>query len=180
MPEFKTSIKNRSDINLSDTWLWLVMQSEVVVENVSIHFQLAEGLDVFVPDVDLKLSKDSKSNYLTGFVTLPQESPTTFRFVLRLRHRTLDYSRFNADLYLTSPRVSLHSWLKNPWLKSHMPAFVSDKGTVSFEAWARWRKGNLILLQSLVDSKDLEVNLPHHSQPIAVDQLKGNFAWQKY
>jgi len=164
---------------VGNAWVWLLKQGEIIIQNVSIYYHSAEGFNVNIADLDFKIGMDSGKHYLAAFAVLQSRTPSVFKFFARFKNTHFGQKDFKADVYLSGNQGIIQKFLKYPALADRLKPYMMQMGKASIEIWGSGQQRQWKVLQAHLKMQQFKVKIPNTSQSLLIDELGGNFAWQR-
>lgn len=161
-----------SEARLRELLVWFSRQNRFILKNVSIRFQLANGVVIPLSGFNLSVANRGGHYKLKGAATLLQPIPTTFQLLGDLLLDPLHPEGTRGSIYFSGKRIQLSQWLS--MLPDSYPRIKDGKATINL--WLDVYQGAFSKAQAEVYLKKTTLNLSH-TQALFVKKLQANMSW---
>jgi len=168
----------RQTLNFNETVTWLLTQGTIIIQNLDIHWKRPDGSYFSINKINLQIMDKGFDRAIGGSADLPDNLGDHVAFGIVLKNLDIKKITFDADVYLGINKVHLQSWAKLPFLAPYLKTYVPTQGEGDLQAWIKWRKMQLKLVQAHLDFSKLVINTPATSKKWVVSDLSANIAWK--
>ncbi|WP_423063650.1 YhdP family protein [Candidiatus Paracoxiella cheracis] len=171
--------RKQADVGyMKDLLLWMLTQSEVSLQYIDVNVHMVDGRLLPIKNLRLKVTNGVLQHQIAGVASLAQTIPTRFRFVMNLK--STDISKFSADLYFRANDLVFKQWVDNRYFRQYFKKLTLTHGVANVQSWLKWRDGQLIDYQGVLQSEKMGLGLTAKHKNIFINHLNANIYWQRY
>lgn len=152
--------------------LWILNQSNVMLKAISINYHTLQGNLIPINNLRVNLINGVLHHQIAGVGSLFQEVPTQFRFLITT-------SSDNMSLYVGTKNVIFKQWLDTYFLQKYFKNLSMGSGEGDIQLWARFHKGILKSLQSLIAGNNIRL-IFNQGHILLLDHISANLYWKPY
>lgn len=150
--------------------LWMLKQSNVTLKAININYHTLHGNLIPISNLCVKVINRVLDHQIAGVGSLSQEVPTQFRFLVITSSK-------NTSLYVGTKNVIFKQWLDSYLLQKYLKNLSVSSGEGDIQLWAKFQKGVLKSLQSLIASSRIRLTV-NKSHLLSIDRFSANLYWQ--
>ena len=150
--------------------LWMLKQSNVSLKAISINYHTFHGNLIPISNLRVKVINRVLHHQIAGAGSLSQEVPTKFRFLITTLPKSI-------SLYVGSKNVIFKQWLDSYLLQKYLKNLSVSSGEGDMQLWAKFHKGVLKSLQSLIESNHIRLTF-NKDHLLSIDRVSANLYWQ--
>lgn len=151
---------------------WMLKKSSVTLKAISINYHTFHGNLIPINNLCVEISNGILHHQITGVGNLSKEVLTQFRFLI-----TTSFN--NTSLYVGAKNVIFKQWLDSCFLQKYLKNLSVSSGEGGIQLWARFHKGVLTSLQSLIIGNHIRLAF-NSDYLLLLDHISANLFWQPY
>lgn len=150
--------------------LWVLKQSNVTLKAIGVNYHTLHGTLIPISNLRVKVINRVLHHQIAGVGSLSQEVPTQFRFLITTVSKSM-------SIYVGTKNVIFKQWLGSYLLQKYLKNFSMSSGEGDIQLWAKFQKGALKSLQSLIASSHIRLTV-NKGHLLSIDRVSANLYWQ--
>lgn len=168
-----------SALRWSDMLSWLVLQSDITVQDLQLLVKTAKGQTALLDPVRIRSFHNGKAHHVALSMRLQQVVPSTLKATFTFNQAPFDAPNFKAAIYVVADQVQLAQWATWPGVARWLAGTQLTSGTGRVQWWGQWSSQKITDAHALLHLKNVVLATPTWDSQLWLNRLGANVYWHR-